>query len=73
MEEVAGVTAIDTNVGAVPVPVSVTVCGLEVPLSVIVRLAARDPVAAGVKDTEMVQLEPAASVAGLTGQVLVAA
>ena len=73
MEGVAGVTAMETSVGAVPVPLSVTVCGLEVPLSVIVRVPARDPVVLGVNDTEIVQLALAASVAGLTGQVLVVA
>ncbi len=33
----------------------------------------RAPVVLGVNVTEIVQLEPAASVAGLTGQLLVAA
>jgi hypothetical protein len=73
MEGVAGITATETSDGAVPVPVSVTVCGLEVPVSVIVRVPAREPVVLGVKDTEIVQLAPAASVAGLTGQVLLVA
>jgi hypothetical protein len=68
-----GATAIETRDGAVPVPVSVTFCGLEVPVSVTVRVPLRAPRALGVNVTEMVQLAPAASVAGLTGQVLVAA
>jgi hypothetical protein len=71
MDEVAGVTAIETSGGAVPVPLSVTICGLESPLSTIVRLPVRDPIALGMKDTEIVQLAPAASVAGLMGQLLV--
>ena len=68
-----GVTAIDTREGAVPVPVSVTNCGLEVPLSTTVRVALRAPRAPGVKVIEIVQLAPAAKVAGLIGQLLVAA
>jgi hypothetical protein len=71
MEGVAGVIAMETREGAVPLPLSVTTCGLEAPLSPIVRVPARDPIALGVKDTEMVQLAPAASVAGLMGQLLV--
>jgi len=66
-----GVTAIDSRIGAVPVPVSDTVCGLESPVSVTVSVALRAPWALGVKVTEIVQLTPAARVAGLTGQVLV--
>ncbi len=73
MEDVAGVTAIETRAGAVPVPLSVTTCGLETPLSTIVRVPVRDPIALGVNDTEIAQLAPAARVAGLTGQVFVAA
>lgn len=71
MEDVAGVTAIETKDGAVPLPVSVTSCGLEIPLSTMVRVAARDPMAVGVNVIEIVQLPPAASVAGLMGQLLV--
>jgi hypothetical protein len=67
------VTAIETNEGAVPVPVRVTSCGLEVPLSATVSVALRTPRALGVNVMEMVQLAPAASVAGLMGQLLVAA
>ena len=63
----------ETRVGAMPVPVRVTVCGLEVPLSLTVRVALRAPRAPGVNVTEIVQLAPAARVAGLTGQLLVAA
>jgi len=70
---VAGVTAIETRVGAVPVPLSVTVCGFETPISVIVSVPVRDPSALGVKVIGIVQLAPAARVAGLTGQLLVSA
>ena len=52
----------------VPVPVKLTVCGLPVALSVIVRVALTVPLATGVKETEIVQLAPAAT---LDPQVLV--
>jgi hypothetical protein len=42
-------------------------------VSTLVRLALRVPSALGVKVTEIEQLAPAARVAGLTGQLLVAA
>lgn len=67
-DAVAGVTAMETRMGAVPVPLRDTVCGFEIPTSEIVSVPVRDPVALGVKVTEMVQVPPAASVAGLTGQ-----
>ena len=70
-DDPVGVTAIETRGGAVPLPLSVTSCGLEVPLSTIARLPVRDPIAAGVKDTEIAQLAPTARVAGLIGQLLV--
>src|ERR1700756_2087691 len=73
MEAVAGVTAIETRGGAIPLPLSVTSCGLEVPLSTIVRVPVRDPSAPGLKDTAIVQLAPAAKVAGLMGQLWLAA
>ena len=72
-EAEAGVTATETRVGAVPVPVSITCCGLEAPVSVTVSVALRAPRALGVNVIEIVQLAPAARVAGLTGQLLVAA
>src|SRR5437016_2908473 len=56
--------------GAVPVPLSDTVCGLPVALSAIVTAPVRVPVAVGVNVTPMVQLAPAASDAP---QVLVSA
>jgi hypothetical protein len=46
--------------GAVPVPVRLTVCGLPLALSVIVRVPVRVPVAVGVKVTLIVQ-EPVAA------------
>jgi hypothetical protein len=67
----AGVTAIDTREGAVPVPLSVTSCGLDPPLSVTVRVPERAPSAVGLKVIEIVQVAAAARVAGLTGQLLV--
>ena len=68
----AGVTAIDSSVGAVPVPLSVTCCGLEPPVSVTVRLAERVPRALGLNVIEMVHVPAAARVEGLAGQLLVA-
>jgi hypothetical protein len=50
--------------GAVPVPVSATVCGLPVTLSVIDRVAVLDPIAAGVNVTAMVVVLPAVTVIG---------
>src|SRR6266478_3608718 len=47
--------------GAVPVPVSETVCGLFEALSVIVSAPVREPLAVGVKITLTVQLELAAT------------
>lgn len=67
-DAVAGVTAMETRMGAVPVPLRDTVCEVETPTSEMVSVPVRDPSALGVKVTEMVQLPPAASVAGLTGQ-----
>jgi|SRR5438876_150234 len=57
--------------GAVPVPVRLTVCGLPLALSVTVKLAAHVPEAVGVNVTLKVQLELAASVEGLSGQLFV--
>ena len=64
-------TAIETRVGAVPVPLRVTSCGFDAPVSEIVRTADRDASAVGSKETETVQLAEAANVAGLIGQVFV--
>lgn len=50
--------------GAVPVPLSGTDCGLPVALSVMRRLAAREPAAAGVKTMEMKQEWVGASAVG---------
>jgi hypothetical protein len=55
---------VSVTTGAVPLPLSVTLCGLPVALSVTVTLAVRLPVAAGEKVTEMVQPALAASVDG---------
>ena len=61
------------TVGATPVPVRATVCGLPAALSFTVTVAGRAPAAIGPNVTEIVQLAPAASVAGLSGQVEVRA
>jgi hypothetical protein len=57
--------------GAVPVPVSGTLCGLFAASSVIVTAALRPPAAAGANVTEIVQLALTASVAGATGHPFV--
>src|SRR5213082_2516064 len=63
--------------GAVPFPLSATVCGLPPALSVTDSVPVRAPEVVGVKVTLIEQLAPAAKVAGLVGQafapVLVAA
>src|SRR5262245_21022195 len=63
----ASVTA---GAGATPVPLSPTVCGLPAALDEMLTVAVRAPAAVGVNVTEIVQLAPAASVAGLSGQLL---
>lgn len=50
------------TVGLVPVPVKLTVCGLPIPESAILRVAVRLPAATGVKTTLTAQFAPAASV-----------
>ena len=57
--------------GATPVPDTPAVWGLLLALSVTVNVAFREPVAAGVKVTLMVQVPLAAKVEGLRGQLLV--
>src|SRR5438093_578159 len=56
---------------ATPVPDTPAVWGLLLALSVTVNVALREPVAAGVKVTLMVQVPLAAKVEGLMGQLLV--
>ena len=46
----------------VPVPVKLTFCGLPPPLSPILTLAVRDPLAKGVNVTVIKQLSPAGTV-----------
>jgi len=58
------------SVGITPVPVSETVCGLFVALSVMVSMPPRVPLAVGVKVTFTVQVELAAT---LEAQLLVCA
>src|SRR5262249_56602450 len=54
-----------------PVPLKLTACGLPLPLSVMLSAAPRLPAAVGLNVTLIVQLALSASVAGLTGQLLV--
>src|SRR5438045_1086736 len=78
---VIGVLAVDSNwlpkprlvganpaPGAVPLPVSATVCGLPPALSTTDSVPVRAPETVGVKVTSMVQSLPAAHPAGLVGQ-----
>jgi hypothetical protein len=65
----AGVTAIETRLAAVPVPLRDTVCGLLFALSVKVSVPVRAFNCFGEKVTDAVQLAPAPSVLGLIGQL----
>ncbi len=56
-----------------PFPDKETLCGLPAALLMIASAPARVPMAVGVNVTLMLQLAPAASVAGLIGQLLVRA
>ena len=58
-------------VAVTPVPERLAVCGLPLALSVTDKDAERAPVAVGVNVTLIVQLELAASVEGLMGQLFV--
>jgi hypothetical protein len=55
-----GLVGDKVTVGAVPVPLTDTLCGLPVALSVMVMAPVQAPVAVGVKVTRMGQLAPAA-------------
>lgn len=66
----AMLVALNVTAGAVPVPESATVCGLPLALSAIETVAARLPVALGVKVALMVQVPLTAREFGLSGQVL---
>ena len=70
LRTVAEVFAEDNEKGTAPVPESETTCGLPEALSVIVTAPRRTSVVVGVKVTVRVQLAPAASVEGDTGQSL---
>ena len=59
--------------GAMPLPLSATVCGDPGASSLTETLALRDPVALGLKLTEIEQLAPGARVEGESGQVFVCA
>ena len=56
----------------IPLPLKLTVCGLPLALSVMLSVSVLVPSALGVKVNEILQLAPAARVAGLIGQVLLA-
>lgn len=57
--------------GATPEPLRATVCGLPGALDATETLALSLPLTVGVKVTLMVQVDPAARVLGLSGQVFV--
>jgi len=58
-------------IAAIPVPPNATFCGLLPALSFTSSVADREPNAAGVKVTEIVQVAPDANVEGAKGQLLV--
>lgn len=60
-EGLAGVTAIETRPAVEPVPDRLTVCGLFVALSVMVRVPVRVPTTVGVNVVFIVHLLPAAT------------
>ena len=68
----AKVAGVKDTAGAAPVPVRPTLCGLPAASSPMLTLALRAPAADGLKVTATEQVAPAASVAGASGQVLVA-
>jgi len=59
----------DRPTGVTPVPLSCAVCGVFEALSPTVSVPVRTPSAVGVKVTETLQLQAAASVAGAIGHV----
>ena len=61
MATVPKLKLVGESFAVVPVPLSETVCGLAVALSVTLRVALRVPFAVGLKVTLIVQLAPAAS------------
>jgi hypothetical protein len=61
----------NVTLGATPVPLSATLCGLPANLCVTVMAPLRTPVAVGMNATFTVQFAATPSVAGLTGHVLV--
>jgi hypothetical protein len=58
-----------TTAGTIPVPVRLTV-GLTLALSATVRVALRVPATVGVKNTDMLQLDFAASIFGQVVEVV---
>jgi hypothetical protein len=73
IEALPGVIAIAVSPVRAPVPESVTDWGLLAAVSVMISFPVRVPTAMGVKVTEIVQLELAASFCGVMGQLLVCA
>ena len=65
-----GVTVIVFRPVSTPLPDRLTICGLVLALSVMVRLPVLVPSVVGVNVTEIVQLDPDASVFGERGQVV---
>jgi hypothetical protein len=61
----------EVKTAAVPLPLSETICGLLLALSVMDKVAARLPRTDGSNMTEIVQVPPAANVLGVSGQVVV--
>jgi len=59
----------DKATGITPVPLSGAICGVFVALSLTVSVPVRTPSTVGVKVTEILQLPPAATVAGAIGHV----
>ena len=64
-----GVTAIETRVAVVPLPLRGTVWGLLLALSLKLKVPERVPVVVGWNVTDAVQLAPAAKVPGVMGQL----
>src|SRR3954447_23158470 len=69
-EPKARAVGVSMTAGCVPVPLKGRLWGLLGASSVIVTLAGREPAALGRRETRIVQLAPAASVCGGSGQSL---
>jgi hypothetical protein len=69
IDGLAGVTAIEVKIAATPLPLSETVCGVLPALSLKLSVPVLVPTAVGENVTDAVQLLPAPSVFGLSGQL----